>query len=298
MIDLILIIKLIFLGVVEGLTEFLPISSTGHLIVCADMVKFNGEAASLFEIVIQLGAILAVVWLYREKIIKLIRNSIRELKSVIRYSDAESCSSIFSLFYPFTSSSKNYPALSFVINLFIAFVPASAVGFFFHGIIKNYLFNSITVSFALILGGYIILYIENKNIKVKIREALDIDKKSALIVGLSQILALIPGVSRSGSTIMGGVCSGLSRKASAEFSFFLAIPIMFAATFYDLYKSSAILNTDTVIIIAVGFVAAFISAVIVIKWFIKYISTNNFKLFGWYRILFGALLLGFYYFKG
>ncbi len=297
MINLVLIIKLIFLGIVEGLTEFLPVSSTGHLIVCADMVNFNDDAASLFEIVIQLGAILAVVWLYRAKIIKLIRNSIKELKSVIPHHDAGSRSSISSSFHLFISSPKDYPSLSFVINLFIAFVPASAVGFFFHGIIKNYLFNPITVSFALILGGYIILYIENKNIKVKTEEALDINKKSALIVGLSQILALIPGVSRSGATIMGGVCSGLSRKAAAEFSFFLAIPIMFAATFYDLYKSSSIINTDTVIIIAIGFIAAFISAVVVIKWFIRYISANNFKLFGWYRILFGALLLGFYYFK-
>jgi undecaprenyl-diphosphatase len=264
---LILIIKLILLGIVEGLTEFLPISSTGHLIICSDMLKFNGEIASLFEIVIQLGAILAVVWLYRGKIISLIKNAFKDKKS-----------------------------FEFIVNLVIAFVPAAAVGFFFHGIIKTYLFNPITVSFALILGGYIILYIENKNIKVKTEDAFDITKKSAFIVGLSQILALIPGVSRSGSTIMGGVCSSLSRKAAAEFSFFLAIPIMFAATLYDLYKSSAILNTNTIIIIAVGFISAFISAVFVIKWFIKYISTNNFKIFGWYRILFGAILLGFYYF--
>lgn len=267
MIDLVLIFKTIFLGIVEGLTEFLPISSTGHLIVCADMIKFNNEFASLFEIVIQLGAILAVVWLYREKILSLIKTAFKDKKS-----------------------------LDFIINLIIAFIPASLVGFFFHGIIKHYLFNPITVSFALILGGYIIIYIENKKIQVKIQEAFDINKKSALIVGLAQILSLIPGVSRAASTIMGGVCSGLSRKASAEFSFFLAIPIMFAATFYDLYKSSAVLNTDSIVIIAIGFISAFVSAVIVIKWFIKYISTKDFKVFGWYRILFGAFLLGFYYF--
>jgi undecaprenyl-diphosphatase len=165
-----------------------------------------------------------------------------------------------------------------------------------HGIIKNYLFNPITVAFALIIGGFIIIYIENKQIKETTKEAFDISKKSALIVGLSQILALIPGVSRSASTIMGGVCSGLSRKAAAEFSFFLAIPIMFAATLYDLYKSSAVLNFTASVIIIIGFISAFISAVIVIKWFIKYISANNFKVFGWYRILFGAVLLFFYYF--
>jgi undecaprenyl-diphosphatase len=269
MLDIILIFKTIFLGIVEGLTEFLPISSTGHLIVCADIIKFNNEVATLFEIVIQLGAILAVVWLYRTKILNLITTTFKDKKS-----------------------------LDFIINLFIAFVPASVVGFFFHGIIKHYLFNPITVSFALILGGYAIIYIENKKLQVKTQEAFDITKKSALIVGLAQILSLVPGVSRAGATIMGGVCSGLSRKAAAEFSFFLAIPIMFAATLYDLYKSSSVLNFDSCIIIAVGFVSAFISAIIVIKWFIKYISVNNFKLFGWYRILFGALLLGFYYFKG
>ena len=265
--DLILIIKTVVLGIVEGLTEFLPISSTGHLIVCADIIKFNNEFASLFEIVIQLGAILAVVWLYREKIINLIKTAFNDKKS----SD-------------------------FLINILIAFIPASVVGFFFHGIIKSYLFNPITVAFALIIGGFIILYIENKEIKQTTKEAFDISKKSALIVGLAQILSLIPGVSRAGATIMGGVCSGLSRKAAAEFSFFLAIPIMFAASFYDLYKSSAVLNFDAFIIILIGFVSAFISAVIVIKWFIKYISLNNFKIFGWYRILFGAFLLVFYYF--
>lgn len=267
MIDLVLIFKTIFLGIVEGLTEFLPISSTGHLIVCADLIKFNNEVANLFEIVIQLGAILAVVWLYREKILNLIKTAFKDKKS-----------------------------FDFIVNLIIAFIPASLVGFFFHGIIKTYLFNPTTVSFALILGGYAIIYIENKKIKVKIQEAFDINKKSALIVGLAQILSLFPGVSRAASTIMGGVCSGLSRKASAEFSFFLAIPIMFAATLYDLYKSSSVLNTDSVIIIAIGFISAFISAIVVIKWFIKYISTKDFKVFGWYRILFGAFLLGFYYF--
>ena len=268
MISLILILKAIFLGIIEGLTEFLPVSSTGHLIVCANIIKFNTEFVALFEIVIQLGAILAVVWLYKEKIINLIK------------------ATVF----------KNKKSYDFIVNLIIAFIPASVVGFFFHGIIKNYLFNPITVSFALIIGGYIIIYIENKKIKVKIQEAFNITKKSALIIGLAQILALFPGVSRAASTIMGGICCGLSRKASAEFSFFLAIPIMFAATLYDLYKSSAVLNVDSIIVMAIGFISAFISAIVVIKWFIKYISVKDFKIFGWYRILFGAFLLGFFYF--
>lgn len=267
MINLILILKTIFLGIVEGLTEFLPISSTGHLIVCADMIKFDNEFTTVFEIVIQLGAILAVVWLYGEKILNLIKTAFKDKKS-----------------------------FNFIVNLAIAFVPASVVGFFFHGIIKKYLFGPVTVAFALIIGGFVIIYIENKKIKVKTEEVYDITKKSALVVGLAQILALFPGVSRAASTIMGGVCSGLSRKASAEFSFFLAIPIMFAATLYDLYKSSAVLNTDSLIVIAIGFISAFVSAVAVIKWFLKYISTKDFKIFGWYRILFGAFLLGFYYF--
>jgi len=265
--ELIIILKLIILGIIEGLTEFVPVSSTGHLIIASDMLNFNNDFAKLFEVVIQLGAILAVVWLYRDKILKLILSILSDKKSY-----------------------------SFAVNLLIAFLPASIIGFFFHSAIKDYLFNPVTVSFALIFGGIAIIIIEKLNIKEKTVEALDINKKSALVVGLSQILSLIPGVSRSASTIMGGVCSGLSRKASAEFSFFLAIPIMFAATFYDLYKSSDVLNVNSVIMISIGFVSAFISALVVIKWFIKFISTHDFKLFAWYRIVFGIFLLIFYYF--
>jgi len=259
--ELIIILKLIILGIIEGLTEFVPVSSTGHLIIASDMLNFNNDFAKLFEVVIQLGAILAVVWLYRDKILKLILSILSDKKSY-----------------------------SFAVNLLIAFLPASIIGFFFHSAIKDYLFNPVTVSFALIFGGIAIIIIEKLNIKEKTVEALDINKKSALVVGLSQILSLIPGVSRSASTIMGGVCSGLSRKASAEFSFFLAIPIMFAATFYDLYKSSDVLNVNSVIMISIGFVSAFISALVVIKWFIKFISTHDFKLFAWYRIVFGIFL--------
>ncbi|MFA7074951.1 MAG: undecaprenyl-diphosphate phosphatase [Endomicrobiaceae bacterium] len=265
--EFILFFKLVFLGIIEGLTEFLPVSSTGHLIIFADIIDFNSEIATLFEIVIQLGAILAVVWLYRRKILNLLASIFSEKKS-----------------------------FNFALNLLIAFVPAAVVGFFFHDIIKSYLFNPLTVAVALVVGGFIILYIENKNIEEKTKEALDINKKSALIVGLSQILSLIPGVSRAGATIMGGVCSGLSRKAAAEFSFFLAIPIMFAASLYDLYKNAPLLNLNSLLIIAVGFISAFISAIIVIKWFIKFISSNNFKIFGWYRIVFGIALIIFYYF--
>ncbi len=263
--EITLILKLIFLGIIEGLTEFLPVSSTGHLIVFADIINFNGKVAQLFEIVIQLGAILAVVWLYRTKIFNLV-------------------SDVFT----------GWKSFSFVLNLFIAFLPASIIGFFFHGAIKQYLFNPVTVSAALIIGGIIIIYIENRQIKETVKEAFDIDRKSALTVGFAQVLSLIPGVSRAGATIMGGLCSGLSRKASAEFSFFLAIPIMFAA--YDLYKNIDVLNFDSILIIFVGFVSAFISAVVVIKWFIKFISFNNFKIFGWYRIIFGVLLMIFYFF--
>ncbi len=265
--EFILFFKLVFLGIIEGLTEFLPISSTGHLIVFADIVGFNDKIAALFEIVIQLGAILAVVWLYRKKIFSLISNIFSDVKS-----------------------------FNFSVNLFIAFLPASIVGFLFHDIIKGFLFNPVTVSVALVVGGVAILFIESRKIEEKTKEALEINKKSALIVGLSQILSLIPGVSRAGATIMGGVCSGLSRKAAAEFSFFLAIPIMFAASFYDLYKNADLLNMNSFLIIAVGFVAAFISAIVVIKWFIKFISSNNFKIFGWYRIIFGIALFIFYYF--
>lgn len=265
--EMILFFKAVILGIVEGLTEFIPVSSTGHLIVASDLLKFNDDFAKLFEVVIQLGAILAVVWLYREKIIKLVLNIFSDKKS-----------------------------FSFGINLLIAFIPASAVGFLFHGVIKQYLFNPITVAVALVTGGIIIIIIEKINIKETTGEALDINKKSALIVGLSQILSLIPGVSRSASTIMGGVCSGLSRKAAAEFSFFLAIPIMFAATCYDLYKSSNVINSQSAAVIIIGFTAAFLSALIVIKWFIKFISSHDFKIFAYYRIIFGIFLFLFYYF--
>ncbi len=267
--EMILFCKAVILGIVEGLTEFIPVSSTGHLIVVSDVLKFDNNFAKLFEVVIQLGAILAVVWLYRKKIINII--------------------------FGFFSDRKSF---SFGINLLIAFIPAALVGFFFHGIIKQYLFNPVTVAAALVAGGIIIIIIEKLNIKETIGEALDISKKSALIVGLSQILSLIPGVSRSASTIMGGVCSGLSRKAAAEFSFFLAIPIMFAATFYDLYKNAEIVNMHAVSVIIVGFAAAFLSSVIVIKWFIKFISSHDFKIFAYYRIIFGLALLLFYYFTG
>jgi len=265
--EFMLFFKVVFLGIIEGLTEFIPVSSTGHLIVASDMIRFDNDFSKLFEVVIQLGAILAVVWLYREEIIKLVLSIFSDKKS-----------------------------FSFAVNLLIAFIPASVVGFFFHGVIKMYLFNPVTVAAALVAGGIAIIIIEKIDIKEKTPEALDIDKKSALIVGLSQILALIPGVSRSASTIMGGVCSGLSRKAAAEFSFFLAIPIMFAATFYDLYKSSDVINSTAAVMIAVGFIAAFVSALIVIKWFIKFISTHDFKVFAYYRIIFGLFLLIYYYF--
>lgn len=265
--EIILFCKAVILGIVEGFTEFIPVSSTGHLIVASDFLKFNDDFAKLFEVVIQLGAILAVVWLYRTKIIKLVLNIFSDKKS-----------------------------FSFAVNLLIAFIPASAVGFFFHGVIKQYLFNPMTVAAALVIGGIIIIIIEKLNIKEMTGEALDISRKSALIVGLSQILSLIPGVSRSASTIMGGVCSGLSRKAAAEFSFFLAIPIMFAATCYDLYKSSDVINSQAALSILIGFIAAFISALIVIKWFIKFISSHDFKIFAYYRIIFGILLLLLYYF--
>jgi len=267
--EMILFCKAVILGIVEGLTEFIPVSSTGHLIVVSDVLKFDNNFAKLFEVVIQLGAILAVVWLYREKIINI----------------------VFGFF-----SNKNF--FSFGISLLIAFIPASVVGFFFHDIIKQYLFNPVTVAAALVIGGIIIVIIEKLNIKETTGEALDISKKSALIVGLSQILSLIPGVSRSASTIMGGVCSGLSRKAAAEFSFFLAIPIMFAATFYDLYKNSEVVNMHAASVIIVGFAAAFLSSVIVIKWFMKFISSHDFKIFAYYRIIFGLALLLFYYFTG
>jgi undecaprenyl-diphosphatase len=264
--DILLILKTIIMGLVEGATEFLPISSTGHLIIAGDVLNFlNKEKRDVFEIIIQLGAILAVVWEYRRKFMHVASN-LNEVKS-----------------------------RQLVINLFIAFLPLAILGLAFHHQIKDLLFNPKSVAIALIIGGIFILWIEKKAYTIKIHSVDDMDLKLALKVGFAQALALIPGTSRAGSTIIGGMLFGLSRTAATEFSFFLAVPVMFAATAYDLYKSRDLLATDDMLIFFIGFVTAFIAALIVIKVLIRYVAHHDFTAFAWYRIAFGALVLLYYW---
>jgi undecaprenyl-diphosphatase len=260
--DLVLLFKALILGIVEGVTEFLPISSTGHLILAGDLLDFNDEKGKVFTIVIQLGAILAVCWEYRAKITDVV-----------------------------TGIGSDKAANRFVLNLFIAFLPAAILGLLFIKTIKYYLFHPLPVAMALIIGGVLILWAERRDHVIDVEQVDDMDWKHALKIGLAQCLALIPGTSRSGATIIGGLLSGLSRKAAAEFSFFLAIPIMFAATFYDVYKHHEILEFNDLGMFVVGFVAAFFSALLAVRGLMRFISNHDFTVFAWYRIAFGIIIL-------
>jgi undecaprenyl-diphosphatase len=264
--DLVLIIKALVLGVVEGITEFLPISSTGHLIIAGDLLDFNDDKGKVFEIVIQLGAILAVVWEYHAKLLAVARDM---------FGDAR--------------------AQRFVLNLLIAFMPAALLGFLFHDAIKVYLFNPVSVAIALIVGGLVILWIERRPRPVRVADVDAIGWRDALLIGIAQCFSLIPGTSRAGATIIGGLLTGLSRIAATEFSFFLAIPIMFAATGFDLYKSRDLLHAGDLPMFAAGFVMAFISALIAVKGLLRYIAHHTFNSFAWYRIVFGAVVLAYFW---
>jgi len=254
-------IKACILGIVEGVTEFLPVSSTGHLILAGNVLSFTGEKAKVFEIFIQLGAILAVVWLYRAK--------------------------LFSVVCGIGKKESN----RFTENILIAFLPAAVIGLLTHWWIKAYLFNPVTVAAALIAGGFLIIIIEKTVKKPKVAGLDSIPAHFALGVGLAQVVSLFPGVSRSGATIMGGMAIGLDRKTATEFSFFLAIPTMFTATSYDLLKNVRYLAMADFYIFAVGFLIAFISALLVIKAFLRFITRSDFTLFAYYRIIFGLLVL-------
>lgn len=258
------ILKAAIMGVVEGITEFLPISSTGHLILAGDIFGFTGDKAKTFEVFIQLGAILAVVWMYRERVLMSVRD--------------------------FGTKKTN----RFLLNLLIAFLPAAFVGFLTHSFIKHHLFNPITVAFALIAGGVVMLVIERAVKKPAVMDIDEVSPKLALGIGFAQTLSLFPGVSRAGATIMGAMCFGLERKTATEFSFFLAIPTMFAATSYDLLKNLHNLTMNDVPIFIVGFVVSFFSALVVIKAFLGFVTRHTFDSFAIYRIIFGAVVL-FYY---
>ncbi|OHC67244.1 MAG: undecaprenyl-diphosphatase [Rhodocyclales bacterium GWA2_65_20] len=257
-----LLFHALVLGIVEGLTEFLPVSSTGHLILAGDLLHFNDEKGKLFEIVIQSGAILAVCWEYRSRIAEVLVGLPRDRQ-----------------------------AQRFVINLFIAFLPLAILGLLFHKTIKAYLFQPVPVATAFIVGGVFILWAEKRKHRIRVDSVDELDVIDAFKLGLAQACALIPGTSRSGATIIGGLFFGLSRKAATEFSFFLAIPTLFAATAYQLYKERALLSADDIGMWAVGFVAAFASAFLCVRWLLRYISSHDFTVFAWYRIAFGLVVL-------
>ena len=257
------LLEAVVLGLVEGVTEFIPVSSTGHLIVVGEWLGQTDARAKTFDIFIQLGAILAIVWLYRAR-----------------------------LLHAAAAARTDEASRRFFINLAISFVPAAGVGFLIHDWIKERLFNTSVVAWALILGGVAILLIERWAPRTRFEEVSDVPPLTALGVGLAQVLSLIPGTSRSGATIMGGYALGLSRRAATELSFFLAIPIMFAATLYDLAKSAGALSLADTPFFATGFVVSFLSALVVVKAFLAYVSHHSFTAFAWYRIAFGALLLG------
>ena len=259
-------LKALLLGMLEGLTEFLPISSTGHLIIAEDLLGFTGERAKSFAIFIQLGAILAVCWYYRHKIWNIGRR------------------------FP-----QDPAARGFILNLAVAFMPAAILGLMLRHAIKQYLFHPLTVACALIAGGFIILLIEHLARQPHIQTVDDIRWQDALKVGCAQAFALIPGTSRSGATIMGGLVFGLSRPAATEFSFFLAIPTMFAATGYDLIKSWQILQPSDLGLFGIGFLAAFVSAFVAVKALLSYIANHNFSVFAYYRLLFGLMVFVYFW---
>ncbi len=256
-------------GIVEGLTEFIPVSSTGHLIIVDHFLKFreaigSPEKAELFEIVIQLGAILAIGFVYR-----------RDLWRALNAKD-------------FTKSGPGR-LRSF---LFVAFLPVAIVGFLFHSTITKYLFSPLTVSISLIIGGIIIVYVESFiSVHRQKTELKTMTMKDALIVGFSQVISLIPGVSRSGATIIGGMSGGMTRSAATEFSFLLSFPVMIAATLYDLFKHRDVLSSEMYSTIGLGFLVSFIVALVVVRWLIGYVRRHSFVGFGIYRIIFGGLVL-------
>jgi undecaprenyl-diphosphatase len=266
--DLPALANALLLGVVEGITEFLPISSTGHLIIVSDWLGLNDEKGKVFDIVIQLGAILAVCWEYRARFAK-----------------------------AFSGLARDPVQQRFAANLFVAFLPAAIVGLAFQSQIKKFLFNPVSVAIALIVGALVIFAVERwykRHGAPRVMTVDDMDWKDALKVGLAQCLSLIPGTSRSGATIMGGMVFGLSRQVATEFSFFLAVPIMFAASGYQMVKYRALFTASDLAPFAVGFVVSFVFALIAVKALIRYVAHHDFNAFAWYRIALGILVLGYF----
>jgi len=260
--DITTVLYAILLGMVEGLTEFIPVSSTGHLILLIDILGFSGPPGKVFEIIIQMGAILAICWFYRKKLFK-----------------------VASEFYVCSNARR------FVFNIAVAFIPSAIIGATFHSFIKSVLFSPLIVSIMLIVGGIAIFIIEKVATSAKYASVEEIPIKTAFFVGCVQTLAIVPGTSRSGATIMGSLLFGLDRKTAAEFSFFLAIPTMLGATVYDICKNISVLSFDNYGVILIGFVTAFIAALIVVDKVISFISNHGFTSFAYYRIVLGLFML-------
>lgn len=261
--------KAFFLGIVEGITEFLPISSTGHLILFGDWINFESNEAKVFEVVIQLGSILAVVWIFRHRLFQLIRGTLR-MEPV---------------------------EVAFTRNLLIAFLPSAIVGLLFIKAIKALFFHPGVVVVTLVLGGLIMLWVERRrpadSAQAQADQVQTLEKitwKQALVVGFAQCLAMVPGTSRSGATIIAGMLSGIQRKTATEFSFFLAMPTMLAAAVYDFYKHADLLTQQDVLAIAVGFVSAFVCALVVVRAILVFVSRHTYRAFAWYRIALGLVV--------
>jgi undecaprenyl-diphosphatase len=252
----------ILLGIVEGVTEFLPVSSTGHLILLIDILGFESPKGKVFEIVVQLGAILAICFLFRQKITKIMLGFFKEQS-----------------------------ARALCYKIITACLPAAILGVLFHSFIKQVLFNPTIVCLSLIIGGFVMLLIERIKPPAEITDVEQVNYLQALTIGFCQAIAMIPGVSRSGATMMGSMMLGINRKTAAEFTFLLAIPTMFAASLYDIYKNIHHLQIDEAKIIAIGFISAFISALLAVSFLLKYLTSHDFKIFAYYRIVLGLLML-------
>jgi len=273
-VDLLLLLKAAVMGVVEGLTEFLPISSTGHLILAGSLLNFTGDAVKVFDIAIQSGAMLAVIWEYRVK-----------------------------LWGTVAGITRDSVAQRFALNLLVAFLPAAFFGLLLGKMVKAHLFHPVPVAMAFVVGGFIILWVERRHKRAfgerdleggrraRVESVDEMTWRDALKVGLVQCLALIPGTSRSGATIIGAMLFGFSRKAATEFSFFLGIPTLMAAGAYSLWKERGVLSMGDLPMFAVGFVVSFFSAWLCIRWLIRYVATHDFVPFAWYRIVFGGIVL-------
>lgn len=257
-------IHAVILGLVEGATEFLPVSSTGHLILAQDALGFTLASANMFTVVIQLGAILAVCWLYRQR--------------------------LFDVALHLNQKKQQ----QFVLRLFVAFLPAAIIGLLFHNAIEEKFFNPITVAIMLVVGGIIMWAVEKFKPAPVTQTIDDMSLKQAFLIGCAQITSLIPGTSRSGATIIGGLLAKLDRKAATEFSFFLAMPVMVCATALDIYKYHSVLTMDEIWVIVIGFIVSFFAGLVAVKFLVGYVAKHDFIPFAIYRIVFGAILLAYY----